>query len=250
MLTLFPMLIFVSLPKPGRFPPILGRLILLPEPGKLMFPSGRLIPGQFPPITGRSTLPGNVVGRLMLFVLPSEGRSPLPGRVGRFCPIPVDGRVNGSCELGGLICGRLFELGSEGRVPIEGFEGSVVGREMLGRLPAPPSDGRDPPREAGPLELPPKLAIEGWPFTFPNEGLDGFAALGLDMFGILGRAPPPPMFAIEGLAPPPPRPRCAIASGSHAAPNTNATKIADILPVLLIVNVLCFMKCEWIICRR
>ncbi len=160
MLTLFPMLIFVSLPKPGRFPPILGRLILLPEPGKLMFPSGRLIPGQFPPITGRSTLPGNVVGRLMLFVLPSEGRSPLPGRVGRFCPIPVDGRVNGSCELGGLICGRLFELGSEGRVPIEGFEGSVVGREMLGRLPAPPSDGRDPPREAGPLELPPKLAIE------------------------------------------------------------------------------------------
>ena len=249
-----------------------------------MFPPGRFSPGRFPPITGRSMLPGNVVGRslpipgrvvvpgrvvgrLMLLTLPSEGRSPLPGRLGRFCPIPVDGRVDGSCVLGGLTCGRLFELGNEGRVAIEGFEGSVVGRETFGRLPAPPSDGRDPPREAGPLELPPKFGIEGRLFTFPNDGLDGFGAMGLAMFGMppppmlgrappppilamLGRAPPPPMLAIDGLAPPPPRPRCAIASGSHTVPTTNAIKIADIMRVFFIVNILCFMKCEWIICQR
>ena len=240
MLTLLPMLMFVSLPMLGRFPPILGLLItllllllMLPKPGKLAFP-----PGLFPPITGRSMLPGNVDGRLPLMfgrvaapgsvvgrsplmfgrvaapgsvvgrlTLPSEGRLPLPEREGRLSPIPVDGRVVGNCIPGGLICGRLAALGNDGRFVVEGFDGSFVGPDRFGKLPTPPNDGREPPAEGRPPEFPPKLGGDGRALTFPSDGFDGlgletFAGLGRDMLGILGRAPP--MLPILGRAPPPP----------------------------------------------
>lgn len=202
-LTLLPMLMFVSLPTPGRFPPILGRLIsmfgrltLLPKPGRLMFP-----PGRFPPITGLSILPGNVLGR------------------------------------------------NEGRAAMEGFEGSVVGREMFGRFPAPPNEGREPPKDGVP-EFPPRFGIEGRAFAFPNDGRDIFGALGLAMLGMLGRdmfgrAPPPPTLAIDGLAPPPPpppRPRCAKTSGSQIVPMTNGTNIADTVRIFFNVNMLLFRE--------
>ncbi len=266
---LLPMLMFMSLPKPGRLPPIFGRLIsmfgrlmLLPEPGKLMFP-----PGLFPPIIGRSMLPGRVTGRsppmagrpgivVGRLTLPSEGRPPLPGRDGRFCPMPFDGSVDGSWIPGGLTVGRLGALGSEGRAAMEGFEGSVVGREMLGRLPAPPNAGREPPKDGVP-EFPPRFGIEGRAFTFPNDGRDIFGALGRVMFGMLGlamfgilgrdmfgRAPPPPTLAIDGLAPPPPppRPRCAKTSGSQTVPMATVTSITDIVRIFFNVNMLLFRE--------
>lgn len=266
-LTLLPMLMFVSLPKPGRFPPILGRLIsmfgrlkLLPKPGALMFP-----PGLFPPIIGRSMLPGNVlgrsppmpgrvaipgkvVGRFMLPTLPSEGRSPPPGSDGRFCPSPGDGSVDGSWIFGGLTCGRLGALGSEGRAAMDGFEGSVVGREMLGRFPAPPNEGREPPKDGVP-EFPPRFGIVGRAFAFPNDGRDMFGALGLAILGMLGRdmfgrAPPPPTLAIDGLAPPPPppRPRCARTSGTQTVPMATGTNITDIVRIFFNVNMLLFRE--------
>ena len=340
MLTLLPMLMFVSLPILGRFPPILGLLItllllllilpklllplILPKPGKLAFP-----PGLFPPITGRSILPGNVDGRLPLMfgrvatpgsvvgrlpsmfgrvaapgsvvgrlplmfgrvaapgsvvgrsplmfgrvatpgsvvgrlTLPSEGRSPLPEREGRFSPIPTDGRVDGNCIPGGLTCGRLFELGNDGRVVAEGFDGSFVCPDRFGRLPKPPNDGREPPAEGRPPEFPPILGGDGLlggagrALTFPSDGfdrlgLDIFGALGRDIlvifgreppiFPIFGRAPPPPTCPIDGLAPPPPPfPRCANALlDDHTVPITKAATTATIARLLWIADMKMFL---------
>ena len=131
---------------------------------------------------------------------------------------------------------------------MEGFEGSVVGRETLDRFPAPPNEGREPLKEGVPPIFPPIFGIEGRAFTLPNDGrdalgIDMFGALGLDIFDMFGRAPPPPMFPMDGLAPPPPmfpmdglappppppRPRCANASGNQTDSTANTTKIADMI---------------------
>ncbi|MCC6507732.1 MAG: hypothetical protein IT423_01390 [Pirellulaceae bacterium] len=121
---------------------------------------------------------------------------------------------------------------------------------MFGRFPAPPNEGREPPKEGVP-GFPPKFGMEGRAFAFPNDGRDGF---GRDMFGglgramdgmlgrdMFGRAPPPPMLAIDGLAPPtppPPRPRCAKASGRQTVPIANGTNIADMVRIFFIVDML------------
>jgi hypothetical protein len=140
--------------------------------------------------------------------------------------------------------------GKEGRFVIEGVEGRVVGLEMLGKLPAPPSDGRDPPIDGSPLGFPPKLGFEGRVLAFPSEGRDTlgalgrdmFGILGLDMFGILGRTPPPPTCPIDGLAPPPPRPpppplpRCAKAVGNQTIPIIKVAATAAIMRMFFVVN--------------
>ena len=212
----------------GRFVPMFGRLMVpgrvlgrsVPMLGRLMFPGrvlgrfvpmfGRLVPGAgFVKSPGLLIVPGRVEGRL---AFPSVGLSGLPGRV---CAPPAP---------------------MLGRFPNEGFEGKVVGREMFGRfafgkLPAPPREGRFPPRELAPIfgkdgrEL---LGIDGRVLLgIDGRALPGRAAalpkvgpelfgrdiFGRDMFmlgaegrdiGMLGRAPPPPTFPIEGRAPPPP----------------------------------------------
>ena len=155
--------------------------------------------------------------------------------------------------------GRFCAFGRLGRVAIDGFEGSVVGRETFDRFPAPPNEGREPPKEGVPPMFPPIFGIEGREFTFPKDGRDAlgsdiFGVLGLDILGMFGRAPPPPMFPMDGLAPPPPmlpmdglappppmfpmdglapppppppRPRCANASGKQTDSMPNTTKIAE-----------------------
>lgn len=232
---------------PGRFPPIAGLSML---PGNVV--------GRSLPMLGRFITPGSVVGR---FTLPSEGRSPPPGSDGRFCPIPIEGRVAGTCMLGGLIAGRLGEFGNEGRVAREGFEGSDVGRETFGSPPTPPNDGREPPNDGRPPEFPPIFGIDGRALTFPNDGPDWLGremlgTLGLDTLGILGRdmfgrAPPPPMLPIDGLAPPPPMdglpppppplPRCAKAVDDHTVPKANATITAVAARMFTVVNMELFL---------
>ena len=151
--------------------------------------------------------------------------------------------------------GRLFAFGKEGLVAIEGFEGSVVGRVAFGRLPAPPSEGREPPIGGSLLDAPPGFGIDGREFTFPSDGFETFGLdtlgalglvgmLGLDMFGMLGRAPPPPKFPIEGLAPPPPppRPRCANADGEQKMAVAKATSINDRIRVCLTMNIGLLLK--------
>lgn len=144
--------------------------------------------------------------------------------------------------------------GSDGRVEIEGVEGRVVGLEILGKLPAPPNEGREPPMEGNPPAWLPIFGIEGRGFTFPNDGRDMFGALGLatlgmlgrDIFGIFGRAPLPPKCPIDGLAPPPPpidglappppRPRWANAVGSKNAPIAKVMTAAVMIRSYLVTN--------------
>ena len=177
---------------PGR---VLGRSVP-------MF--GRFVPGAgFVKSPGLLIVPGSVDGRL---VFPKVGRSDPPGRVSP-PPVPMLGRF-----------------------PNDGFAGKVDGREIFGRfafgkLPAPPREGRFPPREPDPMlgidgrEL---LGIDGRALpgraaALPKVGPEVFGrdTFGRDMFmlgaegrdiGMLGRAPPPPTFPIEGRAPPPPPP--------------------------------------------
>ncbi|MFO0384339.1 MAG: hypothetical protein ACK506_21780 [Pirellula sp.] len=272
------LLLLLMLPKPGKlafppglFPPITGRSMLPGNvDGRLPLMFGRVaapgsVVGRLPLMFGRVAAPGRVVGRLPLMfgrvatpgsvvgrlTLPSEGRSPLPERGGRFSPIPTDGRVDGNCIPGGFTCGRLVELGNDGRFAAEGFDGSFVCPDRFGRLPKPPNDGREPPAEGRPPEFPPILGGAGLlggagrALTFPSDGfdrlgLDIFAGLGRDMLGILGRAPPmlpilgrappPPTFPIDGLAPPPPPfPRCAKAvSDDQTVPITKAAMTATV----------------------
>ena len=107
---------------------------------------------------------------------------------------------------------------SEGNVVGRDAPGSVAGRVIFERLPAPPSDGRlapidEPPAPRPPPFTPPRFGMDGLAFgmdglafAFPKDGLAGrdiFETLGR-WVGMLGLAPPPPAIPMLGLAPPPP----------------------------------------------
>lgn len=137
-------------------------------------------------------LPGNGVGRVFPKLgLSPTGRVEVPGRgAGRVSDgLPSVGPVSDGFVAGGRTVGRVLpEI--PGRGTFAGPAGFGAGRLIPGSVPAPPRDGREPPREGlvgrdGDVGREGTgRCIEGNCPAFPS---DGFCPLGRVTFGTLGR---------------------------------------------------------------